>query len=391
MNALLRYALVSLLALFGYGVGAQNSESSQYMHIADMSLLADGDEVIIVSGDASAAMSKYQDAKKEYVQPCSVTLNPTDGTATIDNDSVAIFKLEKLSNGWRLYNDANGWLSTKANPVSSLTFSTKKSDARNLVNLTFLADGNASFEFKGIANSENKYLDFRAQNRRFARYNRPDYYQKVQVYRRMKSAVVVENLTLGEEGGNADLINRYNDAFVRNVTIDRTFRADGGYYTLCLPFNLTEEDIKTAFPGMLFKQFKSLTETTDCITYHFLSVNATVAGEPYLVKMMPNATTDVVRPQLKDKLIVAVDAKSLKSSVDAGTFKFVGTYDPVLIPADGCYRFVSADGNTLVTPNKDGNLKGLRAYFVMSDLFENINFDSNAKPKNVAIVMDEAE
>lgn len=391
MNALLRYALVPLLALFCYGAKAQNSEPSKYMHIADVSLLADGDEIIIVSGEAGVAMSKYQDAKKEYVRPCSVNLDETENTATIDNDSVAIFKLERLSSGWRLYNSENGWLTTKANPGSSLTFSTKKTEARNLINLKFLADGNASFEFKGITNSENKYLDFRAQNQRFARYNRPDYYQKVQVYRRMKSATIVENLTFGEDGGNADLIEYYKDAFVRNITIDRTFRADGGYYTLCLPFNLTEEDIKTAFPGMLFKQFKSLTETTDCITYHFLSVNSTVAGEPYLVKMMPNATADVVKPQLKDKLIVATDAKSLKSSVDAGTFKFVGTYDPTLIPADGCYRFISADGNTLVTPNKEGNLKGLRAYFVMSELFENINFDSNAKPKAVAIVMDGAE
>ena len=79
---------------------------------------------------------------------------------------------------------------------------------------------------------------------------------------------------------------------------------------------------------------------------------------------------------------------TLTGKISSGSFKFVGTYDPVLLPADGHYRFVGADGKQLVTPNAEGNLKGLRAYFFMPSLYDNCKYDSNGKPRSVRISMD---
>ena len=142
---------------------------------------------------------------------------------------------------------------------------------------------------------ENQYIDYKFDTKRFKRFNISHFYGKVQVYRRYVAPVVVENLTLGETEGNADLVSYYQDAYVHNITIDRTFRADGGYYTLCLPFALTEDDMRTAFPGMQFKQLKDIEEVDeDKVVYHFLSVKSTVAGEPYLVRILPGVTNDIV-------------------------------------------------------------------------------------------------
>ena len=180
---------------------------------------------------------------------------------------------------------------------------------------------------------------------------------------------------------------------MHNVTIDRTFRADGGCYTLCLPFGLTESDIRTAFPGMLFKQLQNVEEVDDDnVVYHFLSVKSTVAGEPYLVQFLNGVKKDVVKPVVKNKFILAAEPTTLTANLSSGSFKFVGTYDPVLLPADGHYRFVGADGKQLVTPNAEGNLKGLRAYFFMPSLYDNCKYDSNpnsnGKPRSVRISMD---
>lgn len=390
MTKLLLPILTILLSLSSIGASAQDV-SAKYMRITDISLLRDGDEIIVVSKDCGVAMSEYQNAKKEYILPCSVKFDMANELelATCQTDSIAIFKLKKMSGGWRLNGKNCGWLSTRTSPISALTYVDKETEKRNLIDINISNDGNATFKFKNITKNENNYLDYNPDTRRFARYLRPDYYGKVQIYRRLVNPVIVDEITLGETGGNEDIVSYYQDAYVRNITINRTFRADGGCYTLCLPFQLDENDLRTAFPGMQFKSLQSIEEEDDeNVVYHFLSVKSTVAGEPYLVQFLNGVNKDVVKPIIKNKFILATKPATLSSELNSGTFKFVGTYDPVAIPADGHYRFVGADGKQLVTPNAEGDLKGLRAYFLLPSIFDNCKYDSNGKPRSVKITID---
>lgn len=386
--------LIALLSIFSFDTNAQNSETAKYMHVSDVSLLRDGDEVIIVSSSCGVAMSRYQNAKKEYILPCAVSVFEEDGLDMVscETDSMAVFTLKKVTGGWRLKDAESGWLSTKKSPVSSLIYTDKETEKRNLIDIKFSDEGNAQFVFKGTFKDEKDSLAYNDINKRFARYAGYKDLEYVQVYRRYVAPVVVENLTLGEAEGNADLVSYYQDAYVHNITIDRTFRADGGYYTLCLPFALTEDDMRTAFPGMQFKQLKDIEEVDeDKVVYHFLSVKSTVAGEPYLVRILPGVTNDIVKPVVKNKFILVTKPSVMSSSLSSGHFKFIGTYDPTLIPADGRYRFVSADGTDLVPPNAEGYLKGLRAYFLLPEPYATCEFDSNGKPRSVVIAVDGAE
>lgn len=386
--------IIALLSIFSFDTNAQNSETAKYMHVSDVSLLRDGDEVIIVSSGCGVAMSRYQNAKKEYILPCAVSVFEEDGLDMVscETDSMAVFTLKKVSGGWRLKDAKSGWLSTKTSPVSSLIYTDKEAEKRNLIDIKFSDEGNAQFVFKGTSKGEKDSLAYNDINKRFARYAGYKDFEYVQVYRRYVAPVVVENLTLGEAEGNADLVSYYQDAYVHNITIDRTFRADGGYYTLCLPFALTEDDMRTAFPGMQFKQLKDIEEVDeDKVVYHFLSVKSTVAGEPYLVRILPGVTNDIVKPVVKNKFLLATKPSVMSSLLSSGHFKFIGTYDPTLIPADGRYRFVSADGTDLVPPNAEGYLKGLRAYFLLPEPYATCEFDSNGKPRSVVIAVDGAE
>ena len=393
MTRKLLLTIIALLSIFSFDTNAQNSETAKYMHVSDVSLLRDGDEVIIVSSGCGVAMSRYQNAKKEYILPCAVSVFEEDGLDMVscETDSMAVFTLKKVTGGWRLKDAESGWLGAKENTDANLVFVNNESSDRNLVGFQFSNEGDAHISFISLTR-EHQYIDYKFDTKRFKRFNRYDFYGKVQVYRRYVAPVVVENLTLSEAEGNNDLVSYYQDAYVHNITIDRTFRADGGYYTLCLPFALTEDDMRTAFPGMQFKQLKDIEEVDeDKVVYHFLSVKSTVAGEPYLVRILPGVTNDIVKPVVKNKFILATKPSVMSSLLSSGHFKFIGTYDPTLIPADGRYRFVSADGTDLVPPNAEGNLKGLRAYFLLPEPYATCEFDSNGKPRSVVIAVDGAE
>lgn len=380
-------AIIMLLSLVPIGVDAQNA-TAKYMHISDPSFLRDGDEIIIVSKDYGVAMSRYQNAKKDYMLPCLIKLSKEDELelATCETDSMAVFKVKKITGGWRLKDSRCGWLSASTKSSYSLMFQKRETEKTNEIDIKFSDEGNAHISFLKFRKED--HIDYKPDSERFARYGGYGH-GKVQIYRRLVNAVVVESLTFGESGGNADIASYYQDAYVHNVTIDRTFRADGGCYTLCLPFGLTESDIRTAFPGMQFKQLQNVEEVDDDnVVYHFLTVNSTVAGEPYLVQFLNGVTKDVVKPVVKNKFILAAEPATLTGNISSGSVKFVGTYDPVLLPADGHYRFVGADGKQLVTPNAEGNLKGLRAYFFMPSLYDNCKYDSNVKLHSVRISTD---
>lgn len=380
-------AIIMLLSLVPIGVDAQNA-TTKYMHISDPSFLRDGDEIIIVSKNNGVAMSRYQNTKKDYMLPCLIKLSKEDELelATCETDSMAVFKVKKITGGWRLKDSRCGWLSAGTGSSYSLMFQKRETEKTNEIDIKFSDEGNAHISFLKFRKED--HIDYKPDSERFARYGGYGH-GKVQIYRRLVNAVVVESLTFGESGGNADIASYYQDAYVHNVTIDRTFRADGGCYTLCLPFGLTESDIRTAFPGMQFKQLQDVEEVDDeNVVYHFLTVKSTVAGEPYLVQFLNGVTKDVVKPVVKNKFILAAKPATLTGKLSLGSFKFVGTYDPVLLPADGHYRFVGADGKQLVTPNAEGNLKGLRAYFFMPSLYDNCKYDSNVKLHSVRISTD---
>ena len=48
MTGKLLLTLIVLLSVFSLNTNAQNTETAKYMHVSDVSLLRDGDEVIIV-------------------------------------------------------------------------------------------------------------------------------------------------------------------------------------------------------------------------------------------------------------------------------------------------------------------------------------------------------
>ena len=138
-----------------------------------------------------------------------------------------------------------------------------------------------------------------------------------------------------------------------NVALNRSFVADGGYYTLCLPFDLSEEQVADAF-GIctLAKLTSSELLGEELIHLNFDYVNSIEAGVPYL--FLP--TADVVNPVFQN---VTIDADATKT-ISTTYFRMIGIYDPTPLTASD--YFLGAD-NYLVPVSGSNPLRPFRAYF----------------------------
>ena len=130
----------------------------------------------------------------------------------------------------------------------------------------------------------------------------------------------------------------YDVDFTGNVTINRTFDADG-WYSLCLPFDL---DDVSMFSGVAeFDQ-----KVGD--TYKFTTTSSIVAGKPYIVKVDATLANPVF------------EGVSISKDVAADTSaEFKGALNPTDLAA-GCAGIGSG---TTVNPLNAGILKGFRGYF----------------------------
>lgn len=138
-----------------------------------------------------------------------------------------------------------------------------------------------------------------------------------------------------------------------NVTINRKLEADNGWWTLCLPFTLDADQVKTYFgEGAQLRTFHSMNGTT----MNFKTATTLEAGMPYLVKPTKNF----------DGTTTTFECVQLKADDPAkqGTgYAMIGTYHTETLATDGTDLFLGAN-NKFYKPQEGGNtIKGFRVYF----------------------------
>ena len=117
------------------------------------------------------------------------------------------------------------------------------------------------------------------------------------------------------DGDNSEVLNTYKNQTV-DVKVNRTFKANDGYYTICLPFDLPASKIGTAY------QVAYITEHVADQGFYmvFDEVQNLEAGQPYLI--LPN---DLTNPTFEDVTITYTDnGKSVDASGAGINFEMVG-------------------------------------------------------------------
>lgn len=181
-----------------------------------------------------------------------------------------------------------------------------------------------------------------------------------------KSAVIIKTITVVYEEASTSLpLNETTTAEdaktllganlnkTVNVTINRTLVANK-WNTLCLPFNVTAEQIKNILKaeGMV-REYKD--QNADCI--YFQAAETMTAGVPYLIK----PTEDVKGLTFEGVKITAVEGKT-KGGIGSENLAISGILGARKL--ESFELFLNADGKFVAPAKGKETMKGFRAYFI---------------------------
>lgn len=356
----------------GTGSDAPDQQEEQlFVRVNDASQLADGDVVVIGNAANHALMSTQEEKKRR--KAISATFDE-DGRPTVP-DGAQLITMSRRSKGWMLKVDDTNCLA--ATNSSTQELKTVTTSSKELTTAKIDIDpltGDAQIEFNG-SRANNTCLRFSSTSSVgfFQCYSSPYSVKPVQIYRRVLRVgplhLYADPSSESEIDDNATQLSRANGHLAESITLHRTFCADGGWYTLCLPFALTPSDIATTLQGAVVERLSSAGRAEDGTPLlSFKRTNAVAAGQPFIMK--PSAT--LTDPVFSSRDIVASKptpvTKTIAASATHGQtdIQMCGTYVPTPLLGTA-YRFLNSCGTRLSVPNGEGELKPFRAFFVFSD------------------------
>lgn len=320
-------------------------------------LTDDGTLFIIANKEKGKALCK-DFYKKGTKDPNMVEMQPY-GDCFIINENVATFRLFKTSDGYQFqlvpyHEPTNGFLSIDGSKLClrSRTYSVMTIKSIN-------EEGKVDFRSKSPAAN----LGFASNKFIFDN----DYNKYVYIYKSITPSLTLEtSKSLSETVKDKDITGKV----IPSIKIDRSFDADGGWYSICLPFSLTADDINKQFKGAEFQEFNGVEQQDKTINLKFKKVTTTEAGKPYLIK--PKKDITAADLTFINKLIEQTTPVDVNHKLDSDankTFTFKGVFSPFTADseelADKNIKFLSGEkGLDLVSPNGTGTMKCYRAYFV---------------------------
>ena len=333
----------------------EDDSQETYTCVHDAATLEDGDVVVIANAGYGYALGKQQNTNNRQ----GVKVEIVDEQLT-PNEQVQLITLKKHDDTWALGVGDNQWLCATGTSSTQLK-TTSKMNEYALANISIeAASGNACIDFTG-PHAKNMVMRFSHTSKVFNCYTSLTSVDSLQIYRRTR---IIPSLTLTDDGTDlTPVITKAKGATVQRVTLNRHFVADGGWHTLCLPFNLTAQDIKEVMGGAEVAEFYAVTkEADDALTLGFRPVTNTLAGHPYLVRMAREVELCV----FENKLIASAQPVPVTlTTADGSEYTFQGIYAPTRLQGTD-YRFLRSDGASFAVPNGEGKVDATRAYFVFS-------------------------
>lgn len=359
--------IIMLLGLVGVADAVCADTGDRYELVTSAAELKSGDEIIFVNQKNSCTVgvfsSKSNDGKFDA---CDVKLNGNE--AVVTKAETTIFVYEVNDNGTFIKTKEGGkYLARKDKTNYGVELLDKVKTSVCKTKLNFGSNGVVdvgicrTYHFYNTIIPQSKNIIWRIYSSCAAS---EDGY--VTIYKKKEStpvSVVLNGKT--SDANNKDALAGLDGKVVDNITVERSFAADGGWYTLCLPFALTADDIANTFRGAYFNEFVGVDVDDNGFAHlQFKKVTETVAGVPYMV--LPKQTVD--NPAFTNKTITTT-AQTVKHycTVGAGDtqleYSFIGVFDPT--PVSGTnVRFIGGDkGTELLMPDGPGTINGLRAYF----------------------------
>lgn len=162
--------------------------------------------------------------------------------------------------------------------------------------------------------------------------------------------VDLPSVSLNEEDNDIAILENENKQV--NVNVARSMTADGGWYTLCLPFDI-DDVTATPLKNAEIRQYKSMSGSI----MNFETTTSMKAMHAYLIKPISN----IENPKFDDVTIVS-ESNGIVDGENG--YKFVGICSKYPLATDGTNLFLGAENKFYVPTEADKTLKALRGYFV---------------------------
>lgn len=181
---------------------------------------------------------------------------------------------------------------------------------------------------------------------------------------------------------------KQNDDKVVQFKLNRRFVNDGKWYTICLPFNISQQQLAKAF-GVDYVDLRTF-DHMEGTTMFFKTEENIKAGVPYLIK--PN--TDIDGIVFDDVKIAMKTNPTLQVGKDG--YYMQGVYEPTDLYIDGTHVFLGSENRFFRPSETNHKMNGMRAYFVIpkdavnkilsynadSEATGIVAIDANLQPKN---------
>ena len=168
----------------------------------------------------------------------------------------------------------------------------------------------------------------------------------------------VPSLKISDTDFEADAKIKEYDQTAVHCNSKRSFVADDTWYTICLPFNVAQQQLVDVFGGEKV-ELRTFDHMEDGTVMYFKPVDDLEAGIPYLIK--PNKNLDsLLFENVKIDMAAHPDLR-----VGADGYFMKGTYQATELNSDGTNLFLG-DNNTFFRPSvNDHKMKGTRVYFII--------------------------
>lgn len=178
------------------------------------------------------------------------------------------------------------------------------------------------------------------------------YIKKIEIFINPVPALEISDTDFGAD----TKIKEYDQTAV-HFKLNRKFVADDTWYTICLPFNVAQQQLVDVFGGKKV-ELRTFDHMKGTVMY-FKHVDDLEAGVPYLIK--PNKNLDnLLFENVKIDMAAHPDLQ-----VGADGYFMKGTYQATELNPDGTNLFLG-DNNTFFRPSEnDHRMKGTRVYFII--------------------------
>lgn len=175
---------------------------------------------------------------------------------------------------------------------------------------------------------------------------------------------------------------KQNDDKVVQFKLNRRFVNDGNWYTICLPFNISQQQLAKAF-GVDYVDLRTF-DHMEGTTMFFKKEENIEAGVPYLIK--PNADIGGI---VFDDVKIAMKANpTLQVGKDG--YYMQGVYEPTDLYIDGTHVFLGSENRFFRPSETNHTMNGMRAYFVIPKDAVNKILSYNADSEATGIVATDA-